>query len=94
VIYCKKPEQNAQQSENPKVDLLTKFNVMKNKYKGNDETLSSTIAASMVELCKNNARLLNKDEKKLCISSLQEMQKKTKDKFQKGLLEEAMNYLK
>jgi hypothetical protein len=83
-------------NENDKttVGWLSKFNVLKNMYSGNESSLSSSIVARMVDLCKRSKNMLNIREKSLCIESIQEMKQKTKDKFQKGLLDEAIDYLK
>lgn len=81
-------------NEDTTVGWLSKFNVLKNIYKGDESTLSYSIVARINDLCKHSGKLLSARKKLLCIDSLEEMKQKTKDKFQKGLLDEAIDYLK
>lgn len=85
--------ENNENNENTTVGWLSKFNVLKNLYKGDESTLSYSIVAKINDLCKRSEKLLSKREKALCKESLEEMKQKTKDKFQKGLLDEAIDYI-
>ena len=85
--------ENNENNENTTVGWLSKFNVLKNLYKGDESTLNYSIVAKINDLCKRSGKLLSKREKSLCIESLEEMKQKTKDKFQKGLLDEAIDYI-
>lgn len=86
--------ENNENNENTTVGWLSKFNVLKNLYKGDESTLNYSIVAKINDLCKRSGKLLSKREKELCTESLEEMKQKTKDKFQKGLLDESIDYIK
>lgn len=79
-------------SDNTTAGWLSKFGVLTNMYGGNG-ILSSSIVSKIVDLCKRSKGVISPKEKTLCIDRLREMKQKTKDKFQKGLIDEAIDYL-
>lgn len=80
------------------VEWLTSFNHYRNAFKraaARESSAAASYATSILKLCKNvKAASLTDGELALCRKSIKEMQKLTKDDFVKGLLDEAMNYLK
>lgn len=74
---------------------LSAFNSFKNMYMDDHQsTTRNTVVPQIVSLCKRADKGLTKLEKNLCIESLCDMKKQTKDKFQIGLLDEAIDYMK
>ena len=80
------------------VEWLTSFNHYRNAFKRATERESSSAASyatSILKLCKKvQEAQLSDGELNLCRKSIKEMQKWTKDDFVKGLLDEAIRYLK
>lgn len=80
------------------VTWLTAFNHYRNAFMRAAERKSSTMASyatNILKLCKQAQHVsLSENEKKLCVKSLKEMKKKTKDSFVQGLLDEAINAIK
>ncbi len=80
------------------VEWLTSFNHYRNAFKraaARESSSAASYATSILKLCKKvqNAGLTD-GELNLCRKSIKELQKLTKDEFVKGLLDEAMRYLK
>ncbi|MBR1883246.1 MAG: hypothetical protein IJ808_09630 [Muribaculaceae bacterium] len=80
------------------VEWLTSFNHYRNAFKRAAQRKSSSAssyAASVLRLCKNARQAsLTDGEIRLCCKSITEMQKLTDDDFVRGLLDEAIKYLK
>lgn len=57
-------------------------------------TLQTGIANKIVKLCKGYGKLLNADEKKFCVTSLNKMKKDTDDEYLQSLLELTANSLR
>lgn len=94
IVPFKKFNSDEGENDATTISWLSKFNILKNMYQGDDSALSSTIIAKINDLCKHGGKILSAREKALCVESLEEMKRKTNDKFQKGLLDEAIGYLK
>lgn len=96
-IYVSSTDINEEQF-NDDVTWLTAFNHYRNAFMRAAERKSSTTASyatSLLKLCKQASRVsLSDNEKKLCIKSIKEMKKKSKDDFVDGLLDEAITALK
>ena len=79
-------------------EWLTSFNHYRNAFKRAAQHKGSTVssyAASILHLCKNVQQVsLTDGEISLCRKSIAEMQKLTADDFVRGLLDEAIKYLK
>ena len=80
------------------VEWLTAFNHYRNAFKRAAERGSSSAtsyATSILKLCKRAGAVhLSDSERSLCRKTLKELQKSTRDKFDRGLLDEAINLLK
>lgn len=74
---------------------LSMFNNLRSMFNDNSSpSMRSSIVPQIVSLCRKADGKLTKREKKLCTESILDMKKQTKDKFQLGLLDEALDYLK
>lgn len=80
------------------VEWLTSFNHYRNAFKraaARESSSAASYATSILKLCKKVQDAgLTDGELNLCRKSIKEMQKWTKDDFVKGLLDEAIRYLK
>lgn len=80
------------------VEWLTSFNHYRNAFKraaARESSSAASYATSILKLCKKKQNAgLTDGELNLCRKSIKEMQKLTKDEFVKGLLDEAIRYLK
>ncbi len=80
------------------VEWLTSFNHYRNaflKAAKKKRSSATSYASSILKLCKTaDSTPLTAGERELCRKSIKEMQKATDDSFIKGLLDEALHYLK
>lgn len=80
------------------VSWLTAFNHYRNAFHRaakRQSTSAAAYATSLLKLCKQAHRVgLTSNEKKLCVKSIKEMRKATRDTFIQGLLDEAATLLR
>ena len=80
------------------VSWLTAFNHYRNAFNRaakRQSTSAAAYATSLLKLCKQAHRVgLTSNEKKLCVKSIKEMRKATRDTFIQGLLDEAAALLR
>lgn len=89
---------NDNKSVSNDVEWLTSFNHYRNAFKraaARESSSAASYATSILKLCKKKQNAgLTDGELNLCRKSIKELQKLTKDEFVKGLLDEAIRYLK
>lgn len=79
-------------------DFLKRFGTLRSTFMKSRSyrqiDIRAVLANKIQELCRTNGKLLNSDERQLCINSLKEMQKNESDSYVKGILDLAQSSLK
>ena len=88
-------------SENNKIetgmDFIKRFTSLRTTYispeLSGQKVVKATLANKIVELCREHGKLLNKEERSVCIKALQELRSRTLDNYEKDLFVLAISSL-